>query len=117
VDFRILRPLPVAVALVVATALLFGVTLAAIAARLDHSMRRVADRGWAGKLGYLSLIALVFPLFLAIAIADVAARVISHGRIGVLLEQRRVQLAGRVVMSLAAATAAFVVVRTTSEIL
>jgi hypothetical protein len=116
VDFRILRPLPLAVVLVVATALLFGVTFAAIAARLDHSMRPVAERGWEGKLGYLSLIALVFPMFLAIATAYIAARVISRGRIGEMLDQPRVQFGGRVVVALAAAAAAFIVIRTTTEI-
>ena len=117
VDFRILDPLALAIALVVVTALLFGVTFAALAGRLDHSMRRVADEGRAGKLGYLSLIALVFPVFLAIAAAYIAVRVISRGRVGMLLEQPQIQRAGRVVVLVAAGAAAFIVIRTTTEIL
>ncbi len=117
VDFKILRPLPLAVALVVVTALLFGVTFAALAARLDSSMGRIADHGWAGKIGYASLIALVFPLFLAGVIVYIGVRVLARGRLGDLLEQRPVQLAGRALVSLAATAATFIVIRTTTEIL
>ncbi|MBA3287469.1 MAG: hypothetical protein H0U21_05510 [Acidimicrobiia bacterium] len=117
VDFRILTPLPLAVTLVVVTALLFGATFAALAARLDSTMGRIADPGWANKIGYVSLVALVVPFFLIPAIVYVAIRVIDRGRIGVLLEQRPIQLAGHALMSVAAIAAALIVLRTTVEIL
>jgi len=117
VDFKISRPLPLAVALVVVTALLFGVTFAALAARLDSSMGRIADHGWAGKIGYASLIALVFPFFLAGAIVYIGVRVLARGRLADLLEQRPVQLAGRALVLPAATAATFIVIRTTAEIL
>jgi hypothetical protein len=117
VDFQILTPLPLAVVLVVVTALLFGVTFAALAARLDSSMRGISDRGWPGKLGYVSLIAVGFPLFLAIAVVYIAGRAIARGRVGVLLKQRPIQLAGRTLVLLAATAATITVIRATNEIL
>ena len=117
VDFKILAPLPLAVTLVVVTALLFGVTFAALAARLDHRVALIGDPGWKNKIAYVSLIALVFPLFLMVAVVYVAVRVIARGRIGVLLKQRPIQLAGHALVLLAAAAAAFAVLRTTTEIL
>jgi hypothetical protein len=117
VDFKILAPLPLAVTLVVVTALLFGVTFAALAARLDQRMGLIAEPGWKNKIAYLSLIALVFPLFLMVAIGYVAVRVIARGRIGEMLKQRPIQLAGHALVLLAATAAAIAVLRTTTEIL
>jgi hypothetical protein len=118
VDFKILAPLPLAVTLVVVTALLFGVTFAALAARLDHRVGLIADPGWKKKkIAYFSLIALVFPLFLMVAIVYVAVRVIARGRIGEMLKQRPIQLAGQALVLLAATAAAIAVLRTTTEIL
>jgi hypothetical protein len=117
VDFKILAPLPLAVALVMATALLFGVTFAALAARLDHRMGLIADHGWKNKIAYLSFIALVFPLFLMVVIVYVAVRVVARGRIGEMLKQRPIQLAGQALVLLAATAAAIAVLRTTIEIL
>jgi hypothetical protein len=117
VDFKILAPLPLAVTLVMVTALLFGVTFAALAARLDHRMGLIADRGWKNKIGYLSFIALVFPLFLMVAIVYVAVRIIARGRIGAMLKQRPIQPVGHALVLLAATAAAIAVLRTTTEIL
>ena len=116
VDFRILSPLPLAVALVAMTALLFGVTFAALAARLDVCMSPVGADSWSGKLGYLSLVALIFPPYLLVTLAYVAARAVLRGRVGLILDERRFQLAGRVLVLLAAIAATIVVIRTTTEI-
>jgi FtsH-binding integral membrane protein len=114
VDFKILEPLPLAVTLVMVTALLFGVTFAALAARIDHRMGLIADRGWKSKSAHLSLIALVF---LMAAIVYVVVRVIARGRIGDLLKHRPIRLAGHALVLLAATAAAIAVLRTTAEIL
>jgi hypothetical protein len=114
VDFNIVSPLPLALTLVMVTAILFGVTFAALAARLDHRMALIADRGWKTKIAYLSLSALVF---LMVAIVYIAVRVIARGRIGEVLKQRPIQLAGHALLLLAASAAAIAVLRTTAEIL
>ena len=117
VDFRILTPLPLAVSLIVVTALLFGVTFAALAARLDRSMAGITAPGWANKIGYLSLIVLILPFLLVPAVAYVAVRAIASGRIGALLERRGVEVAGHALIVVAAIASTLVVVRTITEIL
>ena len=116
VDFLILSPLPLAVALVVVTAWLFGVTFAALAARLDRSMRPITAPGWSGKAGYLSLIALVSPL-IVIAVVYIGGRAVAHGRARMVLEQRAVQLAGHALVVVAAVASLVIVIRTATEIL
>jgi hypothetical protein len=116
VDFRILRPLPLAVGLVVATALLFGVTFTALAARFDRS-RLVTGRRAGPRPTDLGLIALVLPFYLVPAAVYVAVRTVARGRLGVLLERPTVQRAGRAIVAIAAIVAAVVVVRTSTEIL
>jgi hypothetical protein len=59
VDFVILRPLWLAVAAVIATALLFGVTFSAVAARLDATLVGPAElrrAGWRQRAPYGSLV-------------------------------------------------------------
>ena len=104
-------------ALVVVTALLFGVTFAALAARLDASMGLITERGVTNRLGYLSLIALVFPVFLMIALGYIAVRALSRGRLGAVASRRAIRIAGHVIVVGAAVVAAFVVIRTSAEIL
>lgn len=116
VDFHILSPRLLAVVLVALTALLFGVTFTALAAQIDRSMALIGDRGSSGKIGYLSLIALISPL-LVVAIVYIAGRAVARGRVGMHLEHRTFRLVGRVVVVLAAIAAAATVVRTATEIL
>ena len=116
VDFQILSPRPLAVILVAATAWLFGVTFASLSAQLDRSMTPIADAGWSGKVGYLSLFALASPLLIAAAIY-IGGRAIARGRIGRLLDYHPLELAGRAVAVFATLIAAAVVIRTTTEIL
>ena len=78
VDFEILTPLPLAVALVVLTAVCCsGSRSPRLVARLDATMGLITDRGVRNRLGYLSLIVLVFPLFLMVALVYVAGRALS----------------------------------------
>ena len=116
IDFRILRPLPLAVGLVVATSLLFGVTFTALAARFDRSR---TNRGHLGRPRPtdLGLVALIFPLYLGIGAAYVGTRTVARGRLGALLERRAVQHTGGVLVVAAAIVAAVVVVNTAAEIL
>jgi hypothetical protein len=116
VDFRILSPRPLAIALIILTALLFGVTFAALAARFDRSIGPITEPGWSGKSGYLSLIVLISPLFV-VAIVYVAGRAIARGRIGTLLDQRPIQLAGYTLVVIASVAALAVVIRTATDIL
>ncbi|HTH07231.1 MAG TPA: hypothetical protein VMS14_10610 [Ilumatobacteraceae bacterium] len=86
VDFKILRPLPLAVAMIAAAALLFGTTFAALMSRIEGRLR-TADRGWRRHAPYASFVFLILPPFALAAAIYVAVRVLSRGRIGVALDR------------------------------
>jgi hypothetical protein len=117
VDFEILTPVPLALVLITLTALLFGTTFSALAARLDASMARVSDKGRDSKLAYASLIALILPFFLAPAAIYIGVRAAARGRISALLERLPVRLLARVLVLIAASASAIVVGRAVVDIL
>ena len=78
VDFAILRPRWLAIVAVVATGLLFAVTLTATAARLDRST--VQDR-WSRWLPCAGLVVLVPPPLALFGAIYIAGRVVAAGRV------------------------------------
>lgn len=85
VDFEILRPLPLAVALIAATALLYGTTFVALAARFERALR-AADGRWTRRLPYLGLGWVAIPFFGVIVLPYVLIRTFSRGRLGVMVD-------------------------------
>ncbi len=84
-DFAVLGPTWLALSLVVALALLFGVTFTALAARLDAGIPSLRARP-SGIASHAALI--IFfgtPVFLAGAVVYINARAISRGRLRPLL--------------------------------
>jgi hypothetical protein len=120
-DFFILSPTWLAVALVSATALLFGMTFAALSAKLDAALSsgsRPGSKGsWRQKSAYASLIFLVNPFLAPIAAVYVAGRAVSRGRLGRLLEVAPLRLAGRVIVAVLTITALAMVVGAAADIL
>ena len=86
VDFKILRPLPLAVAMIAAAALLFGTTFVALMSRFERRLR-TTDGGWRRHAPYASLVFLGLPPFALAAAVYMAVRVLSRGRIGVALDR------------------------------
>ncbi len=120
-DFTILEPLWLAVGLVCLTAILFGTTFAAIAARLDSTLVPIAALRTKAprrhKVAYASLVLLVVATpILAVAAVYIAARALVHGRSRALLEHRAVRLAGQVVIAVAVVAAGLVVAGTVADI-
>lgn len=103
-DFGLLTPRWLAVLLVVVTAMLFGVTFAALAARLDAGVRPLSD-GAAAIPGHLALIVLILPQLLIGAAGYVAARTLIRGRVRPSLDRNPLRIVGRVVVSTATAAA------------
>jgi hypothetical protein len=117
IDFRILTPLPVAVALVALTALLFGTTFTAIAARLDAALRRLPTKRPRDLAAYAALVVLLVPIYLVPATIYVAVRTLAHGRLGSLTERRGVQLVGHVLVAVAVVASVLIVTDTATQIL
>jgi hypothetical protein len=97
VDFALLSYDALVVALIVATALLFGVTFAVLAARFDE-LARSSSR-------LRSLLLLAFALVLVAPVGAVVAlylagRTMLPGAVARVLDRRPVQIAGRAVLSL-----------------
>ena len=120
VDFIILSPRWLAVTLVSATALLFGMTFTALAARLDAtlpSLRRPwSALSWRHRAAYASLICLLIPVLALPAALYVAGRAASHGRLGSLLDNGPLRQAGRVMAAVVTIVALAMVVGATADI-
>lgn len=103
VDFAILAPRWLAVLLVSSTALLFGMTFAAIAARLDRSVpvlfAGASHTPLRAKLAYASLVWLAIPLYLVPALVYVGVRTVARGRVGSRIDREPVRRAGRVALA------------------
>ena len=99
VDFVILSPTWLAVALVCVTALLFGVTFSALVARLDATLVPLdqlrSDAPRRRKLANLSLVWLLIALPLAApATLYVVGRTIAHGRLAPTIDSSPLRVAG-----------------------
>ena len=121
IDFVILRPLWWAVALVSATALLFGVTFAALVARLDATLTPISeirsDVPGQRKAAYASLLWIVVPFVTIPALIYVAVRAAFHGRLATALDKSTVRHIGEAVVGIAAITTAVFVIRATTDII
>jgi len=115
VDFAILRPTWLAVTLIVAVALLFGVTFTALAARLDAGMPTLGDRP-SSIAAHGSLVFLVFPPLVVGAAAYVAGRAALHGRLAPLLASSTVRRVGHIVIGIAVTLATLNSARAIEEI-
>jgi len=108
IDFVILSPLWLAVALVAATALLFGVTFTALVARLDATVPRFGDGSHASLLqrsAYGFLVFLLIPFLAVPAAVYIGTRAISHGRAGAYLSRPPIPRIGQAAVLLGAAVA------------
>ncbi len=99
-DFAILRPTWLAVTLVVALALLFGVTFTGLAARLDAGMPMLTARP-SSIASHSALIIYLIPFLLVGAVVYVALRALLLGRLTAILASARVQRVGRVIVGIA----------------
>lgn len=115
VDFRILTPLPLAIGLVIATALLFGTTFAAIAAEVERVLR-APDPTRLTRVLYLSFVVLLFPVFLLFAAIYVVSRALVRGRAGVLVLRPLALRAGQVAVYAALAVSIALVIDTVAQI-
>ena len=120
VDFIILSPPWLAVTLVSATALLFGMTFTALAARLDPTLpslpRPWSALSWRHRAAYASLICLLNPVLALPAAFYVAGRAAFHGRLGSLLENGPLRQAGHVMAAAVVIGAVAMVVGATADI-
>ena len=118
VDFEILAPLPLAVVMIVSTALLFGTTFTALASRLDERVPAISESAPLRlKSSYLSLVMLVIPFFALPAGVYVAGRALLHGRLRPTIESSRARMAGLVIVAVIALWSTVVVVRASTAIL
>ena len=104
-DFAILRPTWLAVTLVVALALLFGVTFTAIAARLDAGMPILARR-FTAIASHAAMVIFLNPLLLGFALVYVTVRAVTQGRPDPRPFNPRVQYVGYIVIGIGTALAA-----------
>ncbi len=121
IDFRLLSPLWLAVTLIAATALLFGMTFAAITARLDAALptppQPWSALTWRHRAAYASLICLVFPFFGGLAALYVAGRAASHGRLGTVLESAPVRAVGNAMAAIVTIVSSGIVIGAALDIL
>jgi hypothetical protein len=115
VDFAILRPTWLAVTLIVAVALLFGVTFTALAARLDAGMPTLGHRP-SSIAAHASLVLLVFPPLVVGAAAYVAGRAALRGRLAPLLASPTIRRVGHIIVGVAVILAAINSLRAIEEI-
>ena len=121
VDFFILDPLWLAVALVGGTAFLFGITLASLVARLDATVApqmgpgqsKVRDIAVYCSLGWLVL---AFPLAVP-SLLYVGGRAVFRGRLSGTLEKRPVRTLGHVAAAVVTIVGAIVVFGAVTEIM
>jgi hypothetical protein len=95
IDFVILSPSWLGVVLVIATAVLFGVTLASMVALCERSVPTIGDRGvrWTRWIPYLALIGLINPIGIPIVAVYLIARAVSRGRLAAAWDRPPVRLA------------------------
>jgi hypothetical protein len=115
VDFEILGPTWLAVTLISALALLFGVTFTALAARLDDRMPTLGHR-LSSIAGHASLVFLAVPPLVLGAGAYVGGRAAFHGRLAPVLASPTTRRVGHIVLGLGVALALANTVRAVAEI-
>ena len=104
-DFAILRPTWLAVTLVVLTALLFGVTFTALAARLDTGMPTLGLRPSA-VASHASLIVYLIPILFIFSVMYVAGRALIRGDLAPELASATARRVGHIVVAVATILAA-----------
>lgn len=115
-DFAILRPTWLAVALVVALALLFGVTFTALAARLDAGMPTLDARP-SRIASHAALIVYLVPFLFPGAAVYVTGRAASRGRLRSLMTNTPAQRIGHAVIGVATVLATASSIRAIGEII
>lgn len=97
-DFVLLAPTWAAVTFVVLAAVLTGLTFGSLATRFDRLAR--SDSRWRFALGSSWLLLLIPPIGASAALY-VLGRAVAHGGLRRALAQRRIQVAGRALITLA----------------
>ena len=115
-DFAILRPTWLAVTLVVALALLFGVTFTAFAARFDAGMPTLSARP-ASLASHAALVIYLIPLFLLGAAVYVTGRAALRGRLTPFLTSTAALRVGHTVIGIGTVVATISAVRAISDII
>lgn len=116
VDFAILGPTWLAVTLIVALALLFGVTFTAIAARLEAGMPTLSSRP-SSIAAHASLVMVLLPPVALGAAAYVAGRAAIRGEVAPTLATPPVRRVGHVVVGIALALTTLNSARVVEEII
>ncbi len=121
VDFSILSPLWLAVTLVCATALLFGMTFSALVARFDATLVPLnqlrSDSLRRHKIANVSLVWLLIALPLVVpATVYVAGRAIVHGRLAPALDSSALRLAGYALVGVGTVATAGAVIGAVTDI-
>ena len=114
-DFAILRPIWLAVTLIVGLALLFGVTFTALVARLDAGMPTLSRRP-SSIASHAGLIVFAFPVLFVGAAAYVAGRAVLRGRLALVFATPIAQRVGHTILGAATVFASFTSIWAISEI-
>ena len=114
-DFSILSPTWLAVGLIVGGSALFGAALGSVAARLQQTAQGDSRFRNVPILGVVPF-ALVPPFFVGLVVY-VIGRTALPGRLSAVLEQRPIQLAGRVVVAGLVGVSLLLTVRSSVDIL
>ena len=114
-DFSILSPTWLAVGLIVGGTALFGAALGSVAARLQQTAQGDSRFRNVPILGVVPF-ALVPPFFVGLVVC-VIGRTALPGRLSAVLEQRPIQLAGRVVVAGLVGVSLLLTVRSSVDIL
>ncbi|MFM1751818.1 MAG: hypothetical protein RL119_780 [Actinomycetota bacterium] len=114
-DFSILSPTWLAVGLIVGGAALFGAALGSVAARLQQTAHGNSRFRNVPILGVIPF-ALPPPLFVGLVVYMIG-RTALPGRLSTALEQRSIQLAGRVLIAGLVGLSLFLIVRSSVDIL
>ncbi len=115
-DFAILRPTWLAVTLVVALALLFGVTFSALAARLDAGMPTLGTRP-SSIASHAALIVYLVPFLLVGAAVYVTGRAALRGRLTSWLTSTAALRVGHSIVGIGSVLAAVSSIRAIGEII
>ena len=104
-DFALLRPTWLAVTLVVLTALLFGVTFTALAARLDAGLPTLRWH-FSAIASHAALIVVLFPILFFVAVLYVGGRALLRGEVAPVLAGESSKRIGHLVVGIATVVAA-----------
>lgn len=115
-DFAVLGPTWLALSLVVALALLFGVTFTALAARLDAGIPNLVARP-SSIASNAALIIFLIPTFLVGAVLYVSGRAVSRGRLRPLLTSTTSLRIGHAIVAIATIFATVSSIQAISEII